>query len=209
MKLRLALFGSLAVFLICLPAVAQVDLYDNGPTDGNTDAWTFNFGFTPSHSFNLANPAQVSGLQFAAWLTVGDVLQSVEIAITSSELGGTTYFDQVVTTTQSGCAVNQYGFDVCNESAMFNGPSLNVGTYWVTLQNGVVNTGDPVYWDENSGPSSASETSLGTIPSESFTVLGSTGSTSTTGTTPEPSTLMMVGSGALGFLGILRRKSSR
>ena len=50
----------------------------------------------------------------------------------------------------------------------------------MNLSNAVVNTGDPVYWDENSGPSLASENSVGTIPSESFTVLGST----TTSTQP-------------------------
>ena len=56
---------------------------------------------------------------------------------------------------------------------------LNAGTYWVNLQNAVVNTGDPVYWDENSGPSLASESSVGTIPSESFTILGEATTTTT------------------------------
>ena len=79
----------------------------------------------------------------------------------------------------------------------------------MSLQDGVVNTGDPVYWDENRGPSWASETSLGSIPSESFTLLGSTGSTTTTGTTPEPGGLMLFGSGLLGVMGILRRKFGR
>ena len=51
---------------------------------------------------------------------------------------------------------------------------------------------------------------MGTITAESFTILGSTGSTSTTtGTTPEPGTLMLFGSGALGLLGVLRRKFGR
>ena len=209
MKLRLALFTVIGLGLVTIPAVAQVDLYDDGPTDGTTDAWTFNFGFTPSDSFTLANPGHVSGVLFAAWLTPGDVLESVHVYITSSEFGGTTYFDQVVSTTQSGCVLNQYSYDVCLETATFDGPSLNAGMYWMSLQDGVVNTGDPVYWDENRGPSWASETSLGSIPSESFTLLGSTGSTTTTGTTPEPGGLMLFGSGLLGVMGILRRKFGR
>ncbi|HUK73897.1 MAG TPA: PEP-CTERM sorting domain-containing protein, partial [Candidatus Bathyarchaeia archaeon] len=69
---------------------------------------------------------------------------------------------------------------------------------------------DPIYWDENSGPSSASENSVGTIPSEAFTVLGGTSSstttTSTTGTVPEPSSILLFGSGILGLAGVLRRK---
>jgi PEP-CTERM motif len=207
MKLRFLCLTAIALCLGVIPATAQVDLYDDGPTNGTTDAWTFNFGFTPSDSFTFSSRGQISGLEFAAWLTPGDVLQSVEVTFTSMELGGTVYFDQQVNTTQSGCVVNQYAYNVCTETAMFNGPTFNAGTYWMTLQNGVVANGDPVYWDENSGPSSASVSYLGTIPAESFTLLGST--TSTTGTTPEPGTLILFGSGALGFVGVLRRKFGR
>jgi len=83
-------------------------------------------------------------------------------------------------------------------------------TYWLNLQNAAVPSGDPVYWDENSGkgcggsgcPSQASESSVGTIASEDFTITGSGGS----GTTPEPSSIMLFGSGILGLAGLLRRK---
>ena len=160
------------------------DIYDNGPTNGTTDAWTINFGFAVSDSFLLSNSNSANGLNFAAWLTPGDVLQSVEVLITSSEFGGTTYFDQTVNFTQTGCVGNQYGYNVCMESGSFSDVSLNAGTYWVTLQNASVNTGDPVYWDENSGPSSASENMIGTIPSESFTILGGTSATTTTSFPP-------------------------
>jgi PEP-CTERM motif len=86
--------------------------------------------------------------------------------------------------------------------------SLNAGTYWMNLNNAVVPNGDPIYWDENSGPSSASQNSVGTIPSESFTLLGgsTTSQTTTTSTTPEPSSIMLFGSGILGLAGVLRRK---
>jgi len=64
-----------------------------------------------------------------------------------------------------------------------------------------------VYWDENSGPSLASESAVGTIPSESFEILGSnTSTTSTTGTVPEPSSVILFGSGILGLASWLRRK---
>ena len=60
----------------------------------------------------------------------------------------------------------------------------------------------PIYWDENSGPSTAYENTLGSIPSEAFTLTGAPGG----GTTPEPSSVMLFGSGVLGLAGVLRRK---
>lgn len=162
------------------------DVYDNGPINGNTDAWTINSGFIVSDTFALANDgASVTGMSFGAWLAPGDTLASAEVSITSGINGGTSYFDQTVNFTQSNCTTNQFGYYVCTETASFNGPALNAGTYWLNLQNGSVSDGDPAYWDENSGagcqspgcPSQADENTIGTIPSESFTILGSASTT--------------------------------
>jgi len=206
LKMRIA---SLTLLALCLAAVpAMADVYNNGPINGNTDAWTINSGFEVSDTFTTAGGA-VTGLQFGVWAFPGDTVTSVEVSITSQEFGGTTFFDGTVNLSQSGCVSNSFGFDVCTETGSFN-TTLSAGTYWLNLQNANVPSGDPVYWDENSGPSSASQSSVGTIPSEAFTILGSTGVTSTTttgtGTTPEPSSIMLFGSGILGLAGVLRRK---
>ncbi len=221
MKTRLSWF---AVLIICLPllavpAMAQGDIYDNGPTNGNTDAWGINnygvHGAITSDSFNLScsyPPCQITGVEFATWMYPGDLLTSVEVSITSDENGGTVYFDQVLNTVQSGCVFNGLSWMICNDTANFNALSLNSGTYWLNLQNGVVNySGDPVYWDENSGPSSASNDVYGTIPSESFTILGYNSSTCywCQYTVPEPGSITLLTSGCitlLGLLGGLRRK---
>ena len=208
MKLRIASLSLLALCLVALPAMADT-VYDNGPINGTTDAWTINFGFVVSDSFTVSGGgATVNGLAFGAWLFPGDVLQSAEVSITDAEFGGTTFVDAVVNFTQSGCVGNQYGYNVCTETGSFSDTNLADGTYWLNLQNASVNTGDPIYWDENSGPSQASENSVGTIPSEAFTLTGTGTSTTTTtgGTVPEPSSIMLFGSGILGLAGVLRRK---
>ena len=206
MKLRIVSLSLLALCLAAVPAMAQT-VYSNGAINGTTDAWTINFGFVVSDSFTVASQTSVNGIAFGAWLFPGDVLQTSEVQITSAEFGGTTFSDQIVSFTQSGCSGNQYGFNVCTETGSLTNVNLAAGTYWLNLDNAVVNDGDPVYWDENSGPSHASENTVGTIPSEAFTVLGGTSSTTgTTQTVPEPSSIMLFGSGILGLAGVLRRK---
>src|ERR1700678_3327833 len=207
MKLRIV---PLAVFALCLaviPAAAQT-LYSNGPVNGTTDAWTINFGFVVSDSFTVpGGGALVDQVNFYAWTFPGDVLETAEVSITSSEFGGTTYSDQIVNFTQSGCSTNQLGFNVCLESSTgLTLINLAAGTYWLNLDNATLNDdGDPIYWDENSGPSSASENSVGTIPSEAFTIYSNDSIMSTTSTTPEPTSVMLWGSGIIGLAGAIRR----
>jgi hypothetical protein len=208
-KVRIASLTLLVLSLAAVPAMAQT-VYSNGPINGTTDAWTINSGFVVSDTFNVGSGgATITGLTFGAWAFPGDVLETVEVIVTSSEFGGTVYTDQVVNFTQSGCSANQFGFNVCTETgALGTEVNLAAGTYWLNLANAVV-PDDPIYWDENSGPSLASESSVGTIPSEAFTLLGSSSTTTTTTTTtsvPEPSSILLIGSGVLGLAGLLRRK---
>ncbi len=188
-------------------------LYENGPINGETDAWAINFGFVLSDTFTISTGnSTVTGMAFGAWLTPGDTLESAQVTLSSQPIGGgTVYFNGVVDFTQSGCFLNNYSYDVCTETGSFTPTSLDNGTYWVTLQNAVDTLNDPVYWDENSGigchspgcPSEADNGSIGTLPSEAFSILGSPNSG---GSTPEPGSLLLFASGVAGFAGMLRRK---
>jgi PEP-CTERM motif len=218
MKLRIALLTVLCLVLGVIPAAAQV-LYDNGPINGTTDAWTINFGYVVSDSIQVSgsieNPTESI---FGVWEFPGDTMTSVDWSITGSENGGTVYGSG----TASGAnlsdkflSTNQYGYNIDLITISGLNVNLNAGTYWLNLQNAVVPSGDPVYWDETSGkgcggndgkgggcPSQASESAVGTIPSEAFTIIGN----GTSGSTPEPNSILLFGSGILGLAGVLRRR---
>jgi PEP-CTERM motif-containing protein len=201
--MRIASLTILCLALAAVPAFAQS--YDNGPINGTVDAWTINFGYVVSDTFAWSG-GNLNSVSIGVWEFPGDVMQTVDFSITATEngtgVGGTRNVSDIYIST------NQYGYDVDTISFNTGGVPLSAGTYWLNLANATVPSGDPVYWDENSGagcqssgcPSSASESSVGTIASEAFTVTGSSP------TTPEPSSIMLLGSGILGLAGLLRRK---
>jgi hypothetical protein len=205
MKLRIAALTILFFALTTTPAWAQSDWsYNNGPTNGDTDAWTINFGFIVSDTF-VAGGTRVTDLVFETWLITGDVVTSLDWSITAQENGvcpgsgcygyGTANGYCLLTMSGTGTCpnatsiitrwgnLNAYDYQL----AAITIRTINVtglvpgGTYWLNLQNAVTTFGDPVYWDENSGvgctspgcPSSASQNQVGTIPSETFTIFGS------------------------------------
>jgi PEP-CTERM motif len=208
MKTRIAALTILCLALAALPASAD---YENGPINGTTDAWTINFGFITSDTFVAPNLFGQS-FEFGVWESPGDHLTSVQWSMTSGENSGTLYGSGVASgsnLTDQFISTNQYGFDIDKITVTRLNVNLVGGmTYWLNLQNAEVPSGDPVYWDENSGkgcgsngcPSQASESAVGTIPSESFTI------TAETGTAPEPGSFILLGSGILGLAGVLRRK---
>ena len=207
MKLRIAWLSLLTVCCLLL-AVAPVmadTLYSNGPYNGTTDAWTINFGFSVSNSFTVVPNSTITGLDFVYWDASGtDVLTTVDMAIGSTSFGGTAQTLSGVTNTFLG--TNQYGYSLyqANFSTPPGSPNQD---HFVTLSNACTTSGcsvsNPIYWDENSGPSTAYENTVGSIPSEAFTLTGFHEGT------PEPSSIMLFGSGILGLAGVLRRKLNR
>ena len=197
MKLRIASLTVLILALAVIPASAQV-LYDNGPINGTVDAWTINFGYVVSDSFTVSSATTVAGFDIGVWEYPGDTALTVDWSITSAEFGGTTYGSGTASVAQVFYSTNQYGYDIDKLSVSGLNVALGAGTYWLNLQNATTAFGDPLFWDENSGPSSASESAVGTIASEAFNINGPA--------TPEPSSILLFGSGILGLAGVLRRK---
>ena len=210
MKLGIASVMFLCSVWAAMPARAD---YNNGPINGRVDAFRINFGNVVSDTFE-ADSSQVTGFMFGAWELPGDTLLSLDFSITSAENGGQVFGSGTVSganLTDKYISSNGFGFDI----DLITVTGLNVATtsgtqYWLNLQNADVRSGDPVYWDQNSGigctspgcPSEASQSAVGTIPSEAFTVNTSQGNT------PEPGSFLLLASGVLGLAGVLRRKSS-
>ena len=196
--MRIVSLVVLCLALAVVPASAQF-LYDNGPANGSVDAWTINFGYVVSDTFTLSSFTTVTGFDFFVWAYPGDTGLTVDWSITSAEFGGTTYGSGTASLSSSFISSNQYGYDIDQLSARGLNLVVGAGTYWLNLQNATTAFGDPLFWDENSGPSSASESAVGTIASEAFRITGNC-------CFPEPSIVLMYGSSTLCLVGLLRRK---
>jgi hypothetical protein len=205
----LSLFTVLCLALTVLPAAADV-VYDNGPVNGQVNGWTINNGFVVSDSFDLTRKSTIQGFDFAVWAFPGDTPQKVDWSLTSAANGGTIFGSGTANLTSQFLFTNLDGFDIDEETVTGLNVSGEAGSYWLNLQNAVTLQGNPLYWDENSGvgctsagcPSQASESSVGTIPSEAFDIYGTTGGQ----LAPEPSSFMLLGSGILGLATYLRRR---
>jgi hypothetical protein len=142
-------------------------------------------------------------------------MTNVDWLITDTAFGGNTEGSGTasVTDTYTGTQAFDY-YDLDQESFSLPGLSLAAGTYYLQLQNAVTVYGDPVYWDVSNGPSDAAQAGNGYSPydlngangnpgsnSETFQILGSPDSV-----TPEPSSFLLLGSGLLGLVSLVKRK---
>jgi hypothetical protein len=207
-----SLLAILCLMLAVAPAIA--DTYSNGPYNGTADGWTINFGFTVSDSFTLGGSHDVTGFHFVYWDASTDLLTTANLALGTSSFGGGAGTTVAFTSTFLG--TNQYGYNLYQADATGLSIPWVGGAGFATLGNACTVSGcsvtTPIYWDENSGPSTAYENTIGSIPSEAFTLSGcngcicfADGSPSCGPPVPEPSSLILYGSGILGLAGILRR----
>ncbi|MGO9138412.1 MAG: PEP-CTERM sorting domain-containing protein [Syntrophales bacterium] len=221
MKKHIGLFV-LTVVLVCSlssSAFAQT-LYSNGgppPLSSNLDAFTINYGYVVADSFTLPAASTVSGAVFYTWVSSSaDVPQTVQWTIAPLGAGSTppapSYPASGTTAaiTAQLLGTNQYGYYIYKDTITIGAPEL-AGSYWLELQNAVVVTGDPVFWDQNNGPSWAYDSGIGLLNgdtsltptggSESFLVYGPNGPSGV----PEPATMLLLGLGLIGVAGVRRK----
>ena len=180
---KMLLAAVVGLSLVGLRPAEAVLIYDNGPINGYSGAFTINNGFSVSDSFAVSSPASLSSAIVGLWVGLGATPTSVQWSM------GTTPFASDVSSGISS-PVNTYlhtssgTFSVYQSAFAVNG-SLGVGTYWFTLHDAVGSDGTTVYWDRNYGPSGAQYSypphGTLTIDSESFQLYGAV---------PEPTTMI-------------------
>jgi len=221
MKLHLASFLLLMLSLTLAAAPAgAVDiqlLYSNGPLDGYTNAWTINYGYSVYDSFTLSTSGTMTSFSFGVWVYPGDRPLTVDYQIWTNPQSGTLLAagtSNLIDAFQFNNGWPNGGYDVYISTA-FTAPISLLGgnTYWLRLLDATTVQGNPMFWDENSGigcsspgcPSQAYDEYGGiftSIASEDPDFFGYT----TAGSTPEPGSILLFGSGVLVLAGVVRRK---
>jgi hypothetical protein len=226
--LRVALFVFTATGLTFPLAKAGV-LYDNTTSQSGTltgiSIYT-GVSQTFSDSFTLATDSTVGGITFESWQLAGNSISTVEWEISSGPLGqafsGTVYGTGTATTSDTllctACAGS--GYDLNDDSISISDLALSEGTYYLTLFDAVAN--GEAFWDMSDGASTAytgasffgpldlaaptdgsGYFSIAGSESETFQILDNSGSA-----TPEPSTLLLMGS-SVALASIFRRRKAK
>lgn len=202
---RLALLCAVP-FLMGVPALAGTVLYDNGAIVGTQGFGAPTIGGSPvTDSFLLASGSTITGTaNVGLWITHGDSPFTVDWAITSSAFSGVL---------ESGTAAwsstflfeNAFQYDIYSGSFSIPNLSLAPGTYWLQLGNAVTTPAASfsIFWDRSVGPSQAFDGPGIPDPagSESFQIIGNVN----TSGVPEPSSVLLIGSGLLGLAGLGKR----
>jgi PEP-CTERM motif len=230
LKMRIATL-SLTILCLALSVPAFADIYNDGPTNGTANAFFIDgpggpFGQSISDGFIAASSGTGTEVFFAEWVFAGTTPTGVGYSI------GTNNFQLPITNPATGFGASL----LCTNGQPFNGGLCGGGfgydlylshfdiggggfsftagnTYWLTLTD-ATDSGRTGFnaWDLNSGPATCLFESGGIVQGggngcgaggESFTI--ATGG----GTTPEPSSILLFGSGILGLAGVLRRKLIR
>ena len=221
MKLRIASLSLLTILCLALTAHAGQTFYNDGGIDGNDNGFYVTGPSFPnpagsfqdiSNGFILQASGTATSLEFGEWVLSGSTPTGIDWEGGSSAFSSAYSGHLAQNSTNSVLLfTNGFGYGIYDVTAAVNIPGLTAGNeYWITLSN-AANTGGTQSgaWDlagPSGGPATCNFRQSGTnygdcgIGGESFT-LGAC-----CGPVPEPSSIMLFGSGILGLAGVLRRR---
>src|ERR1019366_2009890 len=224
LKIRIT---TLSLTIVCLalspPAFAgTTTFYNDGGIDGTLQAWLvsgplYSYGdayWDTSNGFVSAASGPPTTLEWGEWSVGAPASFSYELG---SAAFGTDLGSGTVAQNSSNSVflfTNSNGYGVYDVKVGITSLAMTAGnTYWLSISNATdaANDGNQA-WDVPGlgGPATCNHRRDGInlgwcgTGGESFTLTGST-----PGTTPEPSSLLLFGSGILGLAGGLRRKLTR
>ena len=228
MKTSLRITSQSLLTILCFSlstiAFAQI-IYQNGPTNGNLNGFFIDgpgTGHPTSQEISdQFSPSLCPGggcvggtasvLTFAEWVPIGTIPTAVAWAFGSAPFGndlGGDLGNAVPLISTHHLFDNGLGYSIFENTVGVSGNFTVAGTYYLSLSQAQDSGGTfSDAWDVNEGPALCSfrnPNGSGDCPateSESFTIGGGSG-----GTTPEPGSLMLFGSGILGVAGMLRRR---
>jgi hypothetical protein len=218
---------TLSLTILCLALTASAGtIFSEGPIDGRDNAFFITGPDFPniagtfqdiSNGFVAAASGAPTTLEFSEWIASGFTPSSISYALCFEPFGTQLGFGTVAQNSSNSRFLfsNSFGYDIYDVTIPVTSGVMTAGnTYWVSLSNATDprNSGTEAWDIPNGGlggPATCNFRQSGTnygdcgLGGESFTL--------TTGpsTTPEPSSILLLGSGILGLAGALRRKLNR
>lgn len=206
------LFLTLGSALTSVPATASSVLYDNtGPRSYTQTALGVTWLWETSNSFTLKSDSTANGATVALWVQYHGTTTSLDWAISTSPFSGdlaSGTATNLSSTPVSAPDIESAGYDIHNVTFSFPDLSLSAGTYWLHISNA-----GPAFawwdeaWGEGEGASQVHfafegvDDGISWFGSSTFQILGTSSAA-----TPEPSSILLVGSGLLGLGAMVRRK---
>ena len=223
MKMRIA---TLSLLVLCLALAASAQIYSEGPIDGNDNAFFVTGPNLPnflgsvqdiSNGFVAANSGAPGVLEWGEWSVGAPTSFSYELgsAAFGTDIGSGTVGQTAGNSTL--LFTNGFGYGVYDVKVGITSAAMTAGsTYWLSISNATDASNDGTQgWDipngGSGGPATCNFRQSGTnfgncgLGGESFTLSGGTPPPNT----PEPSSILLFGSGILGLAGVLRRKMTR
>ena len=218
--------ATLSLLVLCLALAASAQIYSEGPIDGNDNAFFVTGPNLPnflgsvqdiSNGFVAANSGAPGVLEWGEWSVGAPTSFSYELgsAAFGTDIGSGTVGQTAGNSTL--LFTNGFGYGVYDVKVGITSAAMTAGsTYWLSISNATDASNDGTQgWDipngGSGGPATCNFRQSGTnfgncgLGGESFTLSGGTPPPNT----PEPSSIMLFGSGILGLAGVLRRKMTR